>query len=140
MTAIGPCQPHSTDRFGRRATVGPGHATDCHGKTRTAGRLGAANHGFDHLPADCTDLGEQRFGDPKLASLLSVGVGDIAGLEPGGAARYAGDGFGDAAAGAGFGGGDLGAEAAQVFAQPGGENGDRVHGQLLEEAERHPSI
>ncbi|MNJ39284.1 hypothetical protein D3C77_341530 [compost metagenome] len=132
MAAIGPGQPHGAHRFCRRTTIRPGHATDRHGKTRTAGSLGATHHGLDHLLADRSHLGKQGLGDSQLTGFLLIGIGHVTRLEPGRAARNPGNGLCNAAAGAGFGRCHLGIEATQVFTQAGRKRCDRVHGKLLE--------
>src|SRR5690606_19517507 len=116
------------DRLFRRTASRPRDTAHRHGETRAAAALRPTRHRLDHLAADGTYPWEQLFGHAQLGGLLRIGIGNIAGLEPGGAAGDAGDGLGDAAAGAGLGGADLGLQAQELRTQHLGLAGDGVHG------------
>ncbi|MNP41846.1 hypothetical protein D3C76_1355710 [compost metagenome] len=92
---------------------------------RAAAFAGTTCHGLDHLPADRADLAEQLFRHTELEGFLTVGIGDVTGLEPGRTAGDPRDRLGDPAAGAGLGGTHLQLPGEQFRTEAGGQFGDR---------------
>ena len=118
-----PGQPHRAHRFLRRAAIRPSHTANSHRKARATIGLRPAHHGLDHRLTHRANSSEQRFRNSQLLTLLPVGIGDVARLEPSRATRNTRNRLSYATTGARFGRRHLGLEGHQLLAQFGSQLG-----------------
>src|ERR1017187_8320459 len=95
-------EPDQSDRPGRRAAVGPGHARDRDRQRSAAVVQGASGHLFGCRPTDRPEGLDDARGHAQCLPLGRVRIGDVAALEPLRAARDVRQAFSQPAARARF--------------------------------------